>query len=219
MSKLFIPTVSSTLVAVMKAADAIRQNFRDPTNAMQIKADGSPVTSVDMQIHQELLAWSIAQNIGYIGEEGNGDTHNDVILYVEWLVARDTGALETAEDVFPLFRPEMQQQLLETEIDRAGVPVVPPFDDPDYDVVKMRSQARDLESESRDQNAKSRDASRNAARYGGLGVMFAAVLAAVGISGQFHHKRSRRILSSLAGGLLLVGLLYMAFSPISTTAF
>lgn len=165
------------------------------------------------------LAASLSEDALEISAEADRLEERDVILYVEWLVARDTGALETAEDVFLLFRPEMQQQLLETEIDRAGVPVVPPFDDPDYDVVKMRSQARDLESESRDQNAKSRDASRNAARYGGLGVMFAAVLAAVGISGQFHHKRSRRILSSLAGGLLLVGLLYMAFSPISTTAF
>ena len=57
---------------------------------------------------------------------------------------------------------------------------MPPFDDPSYDVFEMRSQENDLEAESREQNAKSRDASRNAARYGGLGVMFAAVLAAVG---------------------------------------
>ena len=65
-----------------------------------------------------------------------------------------------------------RQQVFETEVGPDGTPVVPPFDDPSYDVVEMRSQANDLETRSREQNAKSRDASRNAARYGGLGVIF-----------------------------------------------
>jgi hypothetical protein len=118
-----------------------------------------------------------------------------------------------------LFRPQLQQQLLETDLGSDGTPLVPPFDDPSYDVDDMRSQANDLETESREQNGKSRDASRNAARYGGLGVMFAAVLAAVGITGRLHGKHSRRILSSLAGGLLVIGLLYLTFSPVAVSGF
>lgn len=83
----------------------------------------------------------------------------------------------------------------------------------------MRARAHDLETESREQSFKSRDASRSAARYGGLGVLFAAALASVGITGQLHGAQSRRFLSSLAGGLLVIGLLYLTFSPVSVSAF
>jgi hypothetical protein len=165
------------------------------------------------------LAASLSEDALEQSAEADRLEERDIILYVEWLVAVDTEAFETAEDVFLLFRPDVQQQLLETDFGPDGTPVVPPFDDPSYDVFEMRSQANDLETESREQIAKSRDASLNAARYGGLGVMFAAVLAAVGIAGRFRGKRSRRILSSLAGGLLMIGLLYLAFSPVSVSGF
>jgi hypothetical protein len=165
------------------------------------------------------LAAVLSEDALEISAEADRLEERDLILYVEWLVAVDTEAFETAEDVFSLFRPDVQQQLLETEFGPDGTPVVPPFDDPSYDVFEMRSAANDLETESREQNAKSRDASRNAARYGGLGVIFAAVLAAVGITGRFHGLKSRRILSSLATGLLVIGLLYLAFSPVSFSGF
>ena len=83
----------------------------------------------------------------------------------------------------------------------------------------MRSQASDHETESREQNAKSREASRNAGRYGGLGLRFAAVLAAVGITDRLRGNRSRRVLFSLAGGVLVIGLLYLTFSPVAVSAF
>jgi hypothetical protein len=165
------------------------------------------------------VAASLSEDALEISAEADRLEERDIILYVEWLVALDTDAFETAEDVFLLFRPQVQQQLLETNLGPDGTPAVPPFDDPSYDVFEMRSQANDLEAESREQNAKSRDASRNAARYGGLGVLFAAVLAAVGITGQLHGKQSRRILSSLAGGLLVIGLFYLTFSPVSVSGF
>jgi hypothetical protein len=154
-----------------------------------------------------------------ISAEADRLEERDIILYVEWLVAVDAGAFETAEDVFLLFRPEVQQQVLESGFGTDETPPVPPFDDPGYDAFEMRSQANDLETESREQNAKSRDASRNAARYGGLGVMFAAVLAAVGIAGRFHGRRWRGTLFSLAAGVLVIGLLYLAFSPVNVSGF
>jgi hypothetical protein len=154
-----------------------------------------------------------------ISAEADRLEERDIILYVEWLVAVDTEAFETAEDVFLLFRPEVQQHVLEAGFGPDKTPPVPPFDDPSYDAFEMRSQANDLETESREQNIKSRDASRNAARYGGLGVMFAAVLAAVGIAGRFNGKKSRRTLFSLAAGVLVIGLLYLAFSPVNVSGF
>jgi hypothetical protein len=165
------------------------------------------------------VAATLSEDALEISAEADRHEERDVILYVEWFVALDNESPETAEDVFSFFRPQVQRQLLETALDPDGKPVVAPFDDPSYDLIDMRSQANDLETESREQNAKSIDASRNAARYGGLGVLFAAVLAAVGITGQLHGKQSRRILSSLAGGLLLIGLLYLTFSPVSATGF
>jgi hypothetical protein len=165
------------------------------------------------------VAATLSEDALEISAEADRHEERDVILYVEWFVALDNESPETAEDVFSFFRPQVQRQLLETALDPDGKPVVAPFDDPSYDLIDMRSQANDLETESREQNAKSIDASRNAARYGGLGVLFAAVLAAVGITGQIHRERSRRVLSSLAGGLLVIGLLYLTFSPVSATGF
>jgi hypothetical protein len=165
------------------------------------------------------LAAVLSEDALEMSAEADRLEQRDIVLYVEWLVAVDTDASETAEEVFLLFRPEVQQQLRDTDFGSDGTPVVPPFDDPSYDVIEMRSQANDLETESREQSARSRDASRNAARYGGLGVIFAAVLAAVGITGRLHGKRSRRVLSSLAAGLLMIGMLYLALSPVTISGF
>jgi hypothetical protein len=165
------------------------------------------------------LAAVLSEDALEMSAEADRLEQRDIVLYVEWLVAVDTDASETAEEVFLLFRPEVQQQLRDTDFGSDGTPVVPPFDDPSYDVTEMKSQANDLEIESREQSARSRDASRNAARYGGLGVIFAAVLAAVGITGRLHGKRSRRALSLLAAGLLMIGMLYLALSPITISGF
>lgn len=165
------------------------------------------------------VASTLSEDALEIAADADRMEERDIMLYVEWFVALDNGAIETAEDVFSFFRPQVQRQVLETSLDADGKPMLAPFDDPGYDVAEMRSQANDLEAESREQNAESRAASRNAARYGGLGVLFAAVLAAVGITGQLHGERSRRVLSSLAGGLLVIGLLYLTFSPVALPGF
>ena len=67
---------------VIHAGRHIKNDFRQPS-VVKIKEDGSPVTDTDMAIHNELLTWANHHNIGYIGEEGNGDVDNDVILYVD----------------------------------------------------------------------------------------------------------------------------------------
>lgn len=67
---------------VQRAAVPIELNFRGAMTRT-LKADGSPVTEVDMEVHETLLQWSREQGLGYVGEEGNGDTNKDEILYVD----------------------------------------------------------------------------------------------------------------------------------------
>ena len=76
------PDGSALLAAVIKAAKPIIRDFRVPQHR-RLKADGSPVTATDLAVHEALLAWSVEQGLGYIGEEGNGTTSKDYILYVD----------------------------------------------------------------------------------------------------------------------------------------
>ena len=76
------PRATDLLAAIMKAAVPIRTQFRKPQSRI-LKEDGSPVTDVDMAVHESLLAWSKEQGLGYVGEEGNGDTDKEYILYVD----------------------------------------------------------------------------------------------------------------------------------------
>ena len=139
----------------------------------------------------------------------------DTILFVEWLITLDADDPETARTVFQLFRPQVQEYLRTTSVDGAGKPDVPPFDSGLYDVAELRSQAAGLDAEARGQSRKSRGASENAARYGALGVLFAGVLAAIGIATRFHERRVRLSLSAVAACLTALGLVLLATSPVS----
>jgi len=76
-------TLQDLAKAVRMAGRHITLGFRQVGNHVTIKPDGSPVTSVDMSVHQELLEWSQRMNLGFVGEEGNGDTDKEFILYVD----------------------------------------------------------------------------------------------------------------------------------------
>jgi hypothetical protein len=142
----------------------------------------------------------------------------DTLLYVEWRLALESADDETADVIFGLIRPPLQKYLREAPVDDAGLPLAPPFDDPNYDVVIKRDAAADLDTEARQQKLQSREASRNGALYGGPGVMFAAALAAVGIASRFNDIWIRRGLTVIAVALLVSGLGVMVLSPLSLTA-
>jgi hypothetical protein len=150
-----------------------------------------------------------------ISAEADRLEERDTILFVEWLLALDSTDVATAEVVFELFRPQIQDYLRTVTLDENGAPEVPPFESPQYDVTEMRAEAAELEGGARAENALSRTASENGARYGALGVMFAAVLASVGIATRFSERRVRMGLTAVAGLLCAVGLVYLAFSPLS----
>lgn len=78
----YVPNVSSLCQQTIKAALPITAGFRRPTK-LEYKPDGSPVTSVDMQVHEQLLQWAEDLGLGYVGEEGNGRLDRDHILYVD----------------------------------------------------------------------------------------------------------------------------------------
>lgn len=66
-----LPTRRDLVRAVQEAARPISDNFRKP-HTVKIKEDGTPVTSVDLAVHENLKRWtSHFPGLGYIGEEGN----------------------------------------------------------------------------------------------------------------------------------------------------
>jgi hypothetical protein len=138
----------------------------------------------------------------------------DTILFVEWLVAIDTGNPETAAIVFDLFRPPLQEFVRNVEVDEQGRPTETIFESVEYDVQDLREQSEALDREAYEQSAASREASRIAARYGGLGLLFAAVLASSGVAARF-GSRVRPLLIVVASGLLTIGLVVMAMTPLS----
>ena len=68
---------------VTTAGRHIRNNFRNPGTIIELKADGSPVTDVDMAVHNELMDYAGNFGMGYISEEGNGSIEGDYILYLD----------------------------------------------------------------------------------------------------------------------------------------
>ena len=152
-----------------------------------------------------------------ISAEADRLEERDRILFVEWLLALDAADAATAEVVFELFRPQIQNYLRSVTLDEKGAPNVPPFDSPQYDVTQMRSEAAEFEGGARTENALSRTASEYGARYGALGVIFAAVLAGVGIATRFSERRVRLGLTAVVGVLCVVGLVLLVFSPLSVS--
>ncbi len=66
-----LPDIFSLVDIVHAAGAPIRQNFRLFHHAT-LKTDNTPVTDIDLAVHQKLLDWtSTLTQVGYIGEEGD----------------------------------------------------------------------------------------------------------------------------------------------------
>lgn len=163
-------------------------------------------------------AAALSEDAAELSAEADRLEERDTILYAEWRVALDTGDQKTADVIFKLFRPELKSYLLAAPVDDLGLPLESPFDDPEYDVAVKRVEAHDLDAESRQNDVLSRHASRNGARYGGLGVLFAAVLATVGIATRFDERGLRRTLIVIASIFVVTGLAFIGLSPLSFSA-
>lgn len=153
-----------------------------------------------------------------VSAEADRLEERDAILYVEWLIAVDAGDEDTAATIFSVFRPEAQAYFTTAPTAENGLPAAPTFDDPAYDVNEMRRQDAELDAESRQLSAESREASQSGARYGGLGLLFAGVLAIAGIASRFEQGRSRASMTAVAVALLLLGLSGLIISPLSFSA-
>ena len=139
----------------------------------------------------------------------------DTILFVEWLVAVDAGKEETADIVFNLFRPPVQEYINNAEVDDRGLPVESLLESTDYDVFDLRAKSAELVREAQERSAASREASKIGARYGGLGLLFAAVLASIGVATRFESSRVRRPILVTSGALMMIGLIMMLATPLS----
>jgi len=142
----------------------------------------------------------------------------DTLLFIEWLVAVDSGDQATADIVFGLFRPEVRTWVLTADLEGSSSPTDSLLDDPAYDVNALRLESAQLDDESAAQAAKSREGSKTAARYGGLGLLFAVVIASVGIASRFEHHRIRTSLLMISSVLLGIGLAALAVTPVSLSA-
>lgn len=81
--KKLLPTNEQLREIVTEVGQIAVQQFGRSIKS-QTKADGSTVTPVDIAINQALRKWSRQFSaLGYIGEEGNGDTDKEYILYVD----------------------------------------------------------------------------------------------------------------------------------------
>lgn len=162
-------------------------------------------------------AASLSEQALELSAEADRLQEQDIVLYLEWRVALDGGDTATAEVIFGLFRPPLQSYLAAAPVDEVGLPLAPPFDDPEYGAVKRRVESDRFEAQSANHAEASRRASKNGARYGGLGVLFATVLAAVSIAGRFEELWIRRALIGVALVMLMAGLVYLLLSPLSIT--
>ena len=154
-----------------------------------------------------------------ISAEADRLEERDTVLYVEWLIALDAGEEKAAATIFSVFRPEAQAYFNAAPTNDDGLPAEPPFDDPDYDVNQKRQEAIAVDAESRQLSAESREASQTGARYGGLGLLFAGVLAIAGIASRFNRGRSRTSMMTVAVVLLLFGMFGLLVSPLSFSVF
>lgn len=163
-------------------------------------------------------AASLSEQSLEVSAEADRLEERDSAFYIEWRLALQAGDLKTAEVIYDLFRENLQLYIELAPTAADGLPRVPPFDDPEYDANEGRAKARRLDARSDELSDESRQASKNGARYGGVGVLFAAVLAAVGIASRFDDLRTRRALAVLAVVLSAAGLVFLLFSPLSFSA-
>ena len=139
----------------------------------------------------------------------------DTILFVEWLIAVDTGQDDSAAIVFDLFREPVQDFVNSVDLNEQGIPSESIFESVNYDVAELRADAAELDQEARAKSEESRKASQTAARYGGLGVLFAVVLVASGVAARFMLSRIRRPIIFVCVGLMVVGGVGLVLTPFS----
>jgi hypothetical protein len=142
----------------------------------------------------------------------------DTLLFIEWLVALDSGEPATADIIFDLFRPPVQEFVLTVEFDERGLPVESLLDSTEYDVFELRTEAAELDREAQKQRAGTREASKTGARYGGLGLLFAAVLASTGVATRFESSRVRRPILIASTAVIAIGLIALMLTPLSMSA-
>lgn len=75
-------SINQLVAAVEHAAKPIAEQF-GRQHISQNKEDGTPVTSIDIQVNQTFLELAKSWDIGFIGEEGNGQAHSDTYLFVD----------------------------------------------------------------------------------------------------------------------------------------
>ena len=138
----------------------------------------------------------------------------DTILYVEWLEAREADDETSAAVLFELFREPVQDYVETAEPVVGGVPLVPPFDAEGYDVAEKRQEARELAAAADRHLEETERATELAARYGGIGVIFAAVLASTGVATRFVGVWIRRSFIIVGGVLATTAILLLVFTPV-----
>lgn len=74
--------VGQLIAAVEHAAKPIAEQF-GRQHVSEDKTDGTPVTPIDIKVNQTFLELAKSWNIGFIGEEGNGQAHSDTYLFVD----------------------------------------------------------------------------------------------------------------------------------------
>jgi hypothetical protein len=141
----------------------------------------------------------------------------DTVLYVQYVLAVESGRQEEANELFNLLRPELQVYVQSAPTDDNGVPLSPPFDSPDYDAQAIRQESDSVRAERQDVDDQGGEASSNVARYGAMGVLFAVSLVVAGIASRFEDPY-RRALHVLARTLLVIGLVLLVLTPMSFRA-
>ena len=158
-------------------------------------------------------AASLSEQAFELSSEADRSEERDALLYVEWQLALDRGEEDVARGIFGLFRDPFQDYLERVERDDRGIPVVDPRDDPSYDVFGSRQAATNLDDQASAVTTRSREASRTGARFGVLSLVFAAVLAVVGIAGRLELPGIRRGLTLASASLLVVGVVVLVALP------
>jgi len=68
---MYLPNIYSLVCVAELAGNHIRRNFRRK-NRSTLKSDNTPVSEVDMAVHEMFMSWAkVLPNIGYISEEGD----------------------------------------------------------------------------------------------------------------------------------------------------
>jgi len=160
---------------------------------------------------------ALREEAGQLKAQAERVEQQDTVLYVQGLAAIEAGAEGTADKLFALFRPGLQDNVESAPVDEDGVPLTSPFESADYGPRATEEEADQVDAERRDVEEQAGEASANVARYGGMGVLFAVALVVTGIAGRFDDSH-RRGLKHVARLLLVIGLVFLLFTPLSFTA-